>query len=93
VSSAPHGHRPDGFHRYISQREAKKPEEVFLGPSDDQKTELPAKNGAHDQDRTGDLILTKNVLYQLSYVGELTSFNPRLLSTDESVVGAGFEPA
>src|SRR5438067_579897 len=25
--------------------------------------------GAHDQDRTGDLILTKNVLYRLSYVG------------------------
>ena len=25
--------------------------------------------GAHDRDRTGDLILTKNVLYLLSYVG------------------------
>jgi hypothetical protein len=25
--------------------------------------------GAHDRDRTGDLILTKDVLYQLSYVG------------------------
>jgi hypothetical protein len=26
-------------------------------------------NGAHDQDRTDDLILTKDVLYQLSYMG------------------------
>jgi hypothetical protein len=26
--------------------------------------------GAHDQGRTGDLILTKDVLYQLSYVGQ-----------------------
>ena len=34
--------------------------------------------GAHDRDRTGDLILTKNVLYLLSYVG--------------AVVGTGFEP-
>ena len=25
--------------------------------------------GAHDRDRTGDLVLTKDVLYQLSYVG------------------------
>ena len=29
----------------------------------------PALNGAHDQDRTGDLILTKDALYQLSYAG------------------------
>ena len=29
----------------------------------------PNLNGAHDQDRTGDLILTKDVLYRLSYVG------------------------
>jgi hypothetical protein len=28
-------------------------------------------DGAHDQDRTGDLILTKDVLYRLSYVGRL----------------------
>ncbi len=26
-------------------------------------------SGAHDRDRTGDLVLTKDVLYQLSYVG------------------------
>ena len=27
-------------------------------------------NGAHDQIRTGDLFLTKEVLYQLSYMGQ-----------------------
>ncbi|MEA3181449.1 MAG: hypothetical protein QOI59_4972, partial [Gammaproteobacteria bacterium] len=27
--------------------------------------------GAHDRNRTGDLVLTKDVLYRLSYVGEL----------------------
>ena len=26
--------------------------------------------GAHDRDRTGDLILTKEALYRLSYVGQ-----------------------
>ena len=26
-------------------------------------------HGAHDRDRTGDLVLTKDVLYQLSYMG------------------------
>jgi hypothetical protein len=26
-------------------------------------------SGAHDQDRTDDLVLTKDVLYQLSYMG------------------------
>jgi hypothetical protein len=30
-------------------------------------------NGAHDQDRTDDLILTKDVLYQLSYMGTVKS--------------------
>ena len=34
----------------------------------------PCFNGAHDQDRTGDLILTKDVLYRLSYVGWLLLF-------------------
>ncbi len=28
-----------------------------------------AKAGAHDQDRTDDLVLTKDALYRLSYVG------------------------
>jgi stress response protein YsnF len=35
--------------------------------------ELPVESesvaGAHDRTRTGDLVLTKDVLYQLSYVG------------------------
>ena len=29
-----------------------------------------AKDGAHDRNRTDDLILTKNVLYRLSYMGK-----------------------
>ncbi len=29
----------------------------------------PLPRGAHDADRTRDLVLTKDVLYQLSYVG------------------------
>ena len=29
----------------------------------------PTRGGAHDQDRTGDLVLTKDALYRLSYVG------------------------
>ena len=36
---------------------------------------LPAmpriRTGAHDRNRTGDLVLTKDVLYQLSYVGHI----------------------
>ena len=31
-----------------------------------------ASHGAHDADRTRDLVLTKDVLYQLSYVGHVT---------------------
>jgi hypothetical protein len=35
-----------------------------------QHSALPAfPNGAHDRNRTGDLVLTKDVLYRLSYVG------------------------
>ena len=37
----------------------------------------PNLNGAHDQDRTGDLILTKDVLYRLSYVGWFPLCNRR----------------
>ena len=33
----------------------------------------PLRDGAHDRDRTGDLVLTKDVLYQLSYVGLVCS--------------------
>jgi hypothetical protein len=29
------------------------------------------KTGAHERDRTADLVLTKDVLYQLSYVGHI----------------------
>ena len=32
----------------------------------------PALGGAHDRNRTGDLVLTKDVLYRLSYVGRHT---------------------
>jgi hypothetical protein len=31
--------------------------------------ELHIPSGAHDQDRTGDLVLTKDALCRLSYVG------------------------
>jgi hypothetical protein len=31
-------------------------------------------DGAHDQDRTGDLVLTKDALYRLSYVGWVSAF-------------------
>ncbi len=40
----------------------------------------PSGTGAHERDRTADLVLTKDVLYQLSYV----SFLERV---------AGIEPA
>ena len=38
----------------------------------DSTTELlppPKSSGADDRDRTGDLVLTKDALYQLSYIG------------------------
>ena len=40
------------------------------------------KNGAHDRGRTGDLVLTKDTLCRLSYVG----------TSNSVVVGRGFEP-
>ena len=39
------------------------------------------RHGAHDRIRTGDLVLTKDTLYLLSYVGD-----------DLVVEGGGFEP-
>jgi hypothetical protein len=42
--------------------------------------------GAHDRIRTGDLILTKDVLYRLSYVGLVSS--PVSMERE-----TGFEPA
>src|ERR671936_1405410 len=38
-------------------------------------------DGAHDADRTRDLVLTKDVLYQLSYVGSLSS---RITSSNQA---------
>ena len=35
--------------------------------------------GAHDRNRTGDLILTKDVLYRLSYMGTLKQLNSEQL--------------
>ena len=35
---------------------------------------LHRSNGAHDADRTRDLVLTKDVLYQLSYMGPRHDF-------------------
>jgi hypothetical protein len=32
---------------------------------------IPSETGAHERDRTADLVLTKDVLYQLSYVSVL----------------------
>jgi hypothetical protein len=50
----------------------------------------PYHNGAHDQDRTGDLILTKDVLYRLSYVGWLLLSSkrrfPRLRSESMMII-------
>ena len=43
--------------------------------------------GAHDRDRTGDLVLTKDVLYRLSYVGTLqipVELNPLASATQWS---------
>ena len=43
-------------------------------------TNADHKTGADDRDRTGDLVLTKDVLYQLSYVSQ---------HTKQTVRGAG----
>ena len=57
----------------------------------------PSLLQAHNQIRTGDPVLTKNVLYLLSYVGP-TSFippgSPELHSSANNplVEGGGFEP-
>ncbi len=41
-------------------------------------------HGAHDQDRTDDLVLTKDVLYQLSYMGLPTTFLILMRETAEN---------
>jgi hypothetical protein len=43
--------------------------------------------GAHDRNRTGDLFLTKEVLYRLSYVGTIIINNFKVERE------TGFEPA
>ena len=40
-----------------------------------------SKTGAHDRNRTGDLILTKDVLYQLSYMGTYRLGGKKYLKT------------
>jgi hypothetical protein len=47
----------------------------------------PGRDGAHDQDRTGDLVLTKDALYRLSYVGVPSTSH--LLPATASPSGAG----
>ena len=49
--------------------------------------------GAHDRTRTGDLVLTKDVLYQLSYVGLLSVFNPGSIQAAGLERETGLEPA
>ena len=44
-------------------------------------TSLTTVTGAHDRDRTGDLVLTKDVLYRLSYVGRTR--NPAIDSPNQ----------
>src|SRR5207244_9953412 len=67
------------------------------------------RNGAHDRIRTGDLVLTKNALCQLSYVGasgvgvrgrgpeamhgQRSHLAPGPRRPTTAVVGAAFEPA
>ena len=49
-----------------------------------QKNRFPKSTGAHDRNRTGDLVLTKDVLYRLSYVSRTKTLSLDLL---ERVVG------
>ena len=51
-------------------------------------TPVPAR--AHNRDRTGDLILTKDVLCQLSYVSDLRTANNDLIEPERET---GLEPA
>ena len=44
---------------------------VYSRLTTDKRRPKISQNGAHDQDRTGDLILTKDALYRLSYAGLL----------------------
>ena len=42
----------------------------------------PPPVGAHDRNRTGDLVLTKDVLYRLSYVGKNLEISAALHASD-----------
>ena len=65
----------------------------FVHPVSVRFSSLLAYAGAHDRTRTGDPVLTKNVLYQLSYVG-LFPLSPLYYQLSTNLVaGAGFEPA
>ncbi len=46
--------------------------------------------GAYDRDRTDDLVLTKDVLYLLSYVGPKIKCAPSAICRERET---GFEPA
>ena len=50
---------------------------------------MPRKDGAHDWNRTSDLLLTKEVLYRLSYVSEFWD-KPRNAMVERET---GIEPA
>ena len=44
---------------------------IDKNPTQTTRRHPPAASGAHDRDRTGDLVLTKDALYRLSYVGPI----------------------
>ena len=48
---------------------------------------ITRSTGAHDRNRTGDLVLTKDVLYRLSYMGLTSSSASNSNTTLERVVG------
>jgi len=48
------------------------------------------RTGAHDRIRTGDLVLTKDTLYRLSYVGAVGAhYNTRKISISKACAGVG----
>src|SRR5215467_3831515 len=47
-----------------------------MGLPSEARSDPRAKDGADDQDRTGDLVLTKDALCQLSYIGLVGGFAP-----------------
>jgi hypothetical protein len=51
----------------------------FFSPLTFDRTSNP--NGAHERDRTADLVLTKDVLYQLSNMGSDSIHHPKTKTT------------